>query len=937
MENSLTIIVIFFNGQREASRTLYSLCSEYQRDVNVKDYNVIVLDSGSTVPLDKKWVESFAPNFQYQFVETLYPSPTEALRVGLQMVNTKYVGVIIDGAHILTPGVLSEFFHIIKLNPDAFVFTTKYHIGDYHQNDSLTLGHNQEKEDQLFERVNWKKNGYLLYHISNFYQSPFFEFSASSESNCFFVKTKELKATEVYDKDYYSKGGGLINLDTFKHLTLNPKLENFCILGEGSFHQFHGGASTNVERIEHPVAEYNMEYYALNNKPYSSPIYTCKFYGSYDRTIQQFQPLPEYRVIDKFLSNELMKSDPESYKKMIDFGLEQYPFYPTFYNKLSNYHQTFQQYDKAEEILLKLKSIKEKTLPCLIRLTRLKLKTNHYQEAIDYINEAIGINPTHIELLLLKATVYKKSNQNNKAKEAVDVAIPFLDQETNINRHSIGIKYLMDLGQWELANKYYSRSIEHDPNNPKLIQHGLEILPKLQQREKFKDLVDYVRNKSKVRITSEILKKMGLGYFELEDYNNTVLSLSKYQSYYGELRGDNLARKFGLALYITNSKKVLVDFVQDSYSNDALKEESKKFIEGLSQLSLGKEEKMLDVLLPLIETQYRHDLFQRCLTYTSERFSELSNKRILIMLLDHIQSRRQNTGLRLSILIQLLLSRSGNDSIVSNYNHFTHFKFPKQDHFRKDTSIGQGSKYDGFIFTHIQKTAGTSMRKLLSWSSVLSNIVANKVHIPGEFGIDPRKNTVQMSDLERKELKDKKVSVFLEHISFGAHEKSFLQHMTNPFYFTILREPVTRFKSYYYFFHYKKMPEYQKHLNDLDHVAFSEYVKKFQNLMTAYIGGKDWFLDIHKTVTTEVFEDAKLNLSNKYGAFGLQEDMQKTLKHLKEKSPDWLIIPDLELPIKNKRPRSNDGDITGEKLYYFLEANRFDIKLYEYAKDLFYR
>lgn len=937
MENSLTVIVIFFNGQREAARTLYSLSSEYQRDVNVKDYNVIVLDSGSTKPLDKSWVESFGSNFQYRYVNTENPAPTEALRVGLQMVETEYVGVIIDGAHILTPGILGYFFSIVKLNPDAFVFTTKYHIGDFHQNDSLTLGHNQEKEDQLFETVDWKRNGYLLYHISNFYQSPFFEFSTSSESNCFFVKTEELRNTKVYNKNYYSKGGGLINLDTFKHLTLNSKLENYCLLGEGSFHQFHGGASTNVERIEHPVTEYNMEYYNLNKKPYSSPIYSVKFFGSYDRTIQQFQPLPEFRVIDKFLSTELLKSDPESYKKMLDYGLAQYPFYPTFFNKLSNYYQTFQEFDKAEEILLKLKSIKEKTLPCLIRLTRLKLKTNKYKEALAYINEAIEINPTHIELLLLKAVVHKRNNQNKKVNETINNAIPFLDQEYNINRHCLTIKHLMDLGKWELAHKYYCRFIEIDPNNPKLIQHGLEILPKLNKRNKFEELVNYIFNKSNTRVTAEILKKIGLGYFEIEEYSNCAKYLSRYQSQFGALKGDNLAKKFGLSLYINKSNNELNNFDQDAKNNDALNDETKKFIDGLSQLSNGKEEEALEIFSELIETQYKHDLLQRCLSQTSTDFSILNNKKTLIKLLDHIQTQQHSVGLKLSVLIQLLLKTSGNTSIIPKYNHYTHLKFPKQNLFQKDPTIQEDNKYDGFIFTHIQKTAGTSMRKLFSWSCVLSNIKANKVHIPGEFGLDPRKNTVQLTDSELMDLKEREVKLLLEHISYGAHEKSFLQHMQNPFYFTILREPLTRFKSYYYFFHYKKREGCESHLNDMDDDAFQKYVKQFQNLMTAYIGGKDWFLDIDTSVTKDVLEIAKDNLKNKYATFGLQEDMHNTLDQLRKKSPQWLIIPDLDLPYQNKRAKSRDGEITGAKLEYFKEANQFDFELYDFAKELFYK
>ena len=48
----MSVVVVFFNMRREAIRTLFSLTTAYQRDISIDDYDVIVLDSGSTQALD---------------------------------------------------------------------------------------------------------------------------------------------------------------------------------------------------------------------------------------------------------------------------------------------------------------------------------------------------------------------------------------------------------------------------------------------------------------------------------------------------------------------------------------------------------------------------------------------------------------------------------------------------------------------------------------------------------------------------------------------------------------------------------------------------------------------------------------------------------------------------------------------------------------------
>ena len=45
-------------------------------------------------------------------------------------------------------------------------------------------------------------------------------------------------------------GGGLVNLDFYTRASLRSDVELVQILGEGTFHQFHGGAMTGKKTQE---------------------------------------------------------------------------------------------------------------------------------------------------------------------------------------------------------------------------------------------------------------------------------------------------------------------------------------------------------------------------------------------------------------------------------------------------------------------------------------------------------------------------------------------------------------------------------------------------------------------------------------------------------------------------------------------------------------
>ena len=80
-------------------------------------------------------------------------------------------------------------------------------------------------------------------------------------------------------------GGGYSNLDLFERLALAPGVTAASILGEGTFHQFHGGTTTNVEdstKHRDLVASYGDHFEALRGRRLARLDRPVKFVGAFE-------------------------------------------------------------------------------------------------------------------------------------------------------------------------------------------------------------------------------------------------------------------------------------------------------------------------------------------------------------------------------------------------------------------------------------------------------------------------------------------------------------------------------------------------------------------------------------------------------------------------------------------------------------------------------
>lgn len=285
----LSVVIAFFNMEREARRTLFSLSTKYQQGINEDEYEVIVLDSGSSESLDSSWVTSIQDNYRYQYVNSMWPTPCEAMNTGIRLARAATVVLMIDGARILSPGVLSKMLMAEKLYETPFVYTIAMHLGHKLQNESMLEGYDQQQEDRLLASIDWRADGYSLFDISCLAASSIDGFlNPIAESNCFSMSKEVLLQLGGYDEHFRTSGGGYVNLDLFKRAQSLPALQPVKLLGEATFHQYHGGVATNVTHKNHPGKLYQKEYKNLRGDDYVSVCRSPLFLGEVPKNTIKF-------------------------------------------------------------------------------------------------------------------------------------------------------------------------------------------------------------------------------------------------------------------------------------------------------------------------------------------------------------------------------------------------------------------------------------------------------------------------------------------------------------------------------------------------------------------------------------------------------------------------------------------------------------------------
>jgi hypothetical protein len=236
-------------------------------------------------------------------------------------------------------------------------------------------------------------------------------------------------------------------------------------------------------------------------------------------------------------------------------------------------------------------------------------------------------------------------------------------------------------------------------------------------------------------------------------------------------------------------------------------------------------------------------------------------------------------------------------------------------------------KQRALIFLHIPKTAGTTLNCLLD--KQYPSKYSCKIHSPYPHNFQDELNKI--SRVQKEE-----INFFKGHMAFGLH-KILPQPST---YITMLRDPVERVISLYYFI--LRTPDHylynlvREHQMSLKECISSRISSELENGQTRLLSGN---LELAKNQmgsfepsSPEWLEAAKKNLENNFTAFGITERFDESLILFKRKL-GWRLPLYVKHNVNKNRPMKET--ISPDVIRLIEKNNELDIELYNYAKDYF--
>lgn len=226
------------------------------------------------------------------------------------------------------------------------------------------------------------------------------------------------------------------------------------------------------------------------------------------------------------------------------------------------------------------------------------------------------------------------------------------------------------------------------------------------------------------------------------------------------------------------------------------------------------------------------------------------------------------------------------------------------------------------IFLHIPKAAGSSLQEWI----VRHYPGANMFRFLGDRA--QRERFAALPEEERG-----RFDVILGHVNFGVHEL-----LPEPAtYLTMLRDPVDRVVSHYYYV--LSTPSHYLHKRvagrgySLLEFVLTRVSHELDNDQVRWLSSKHHDEIPVGGIDRRVLDEAKWNLEHGIAAVGLMERYSESLECFR-RTFSWEHIPTQTFRnVNNDRPALSE--VPREAIEAIREVNRADVELYEFAEALF--
>lgn len=232
------------------------------------------------------------------------------------------------------------------------------------------------------------------------------------------------------------------------------------------------------------------------------------------------------------------------------------------------------------------------------------------------------------------------------------------------------------------------------------------------------------------------------------------------------------------------------------------------------------------------------------------------------------------------------------------------------------------------IFLHIPKTAGSTLNHVLKYQYHTPQAIFTLDHP------DPEVAGRAFCELPRK--RREATRLLTGHCQFGIHRSL----ATPSSYFTLLRNPIDRVISHYYFVRHNPLhPDHSRMVQEK--MTFEDYLnsrsvlmlENGQTRMLAGRNGVDYQAD-YGQCDEEVLAIAEKNLLKHFDVVGLQEEFDATLLLL-QKAYGWRTPYYVTQNITQHRPQVRE--VSPETLDLIRSYNQIDLQLYECAAHRFHQ
>ncbi|MEO6318601.1 MAG: hypothetical protein ABIP36_07455 [Acidimicrobiales bacterium] len=254
------------------------MATPHQRGIHRGDYEVVVVDNGSPQPALASVPSGSEASIRLHRIDEAMASPAHAANVGISLARGELIGLVIDGARMASPGLVAQALLASTVVGRPVVTAPAWHLGPSPHAQAEAVGYDQTVEDDLLSRSAWEDDGYELFAIATPAPSSGRGlFGPMGESSSLFLHRDLWAELGGLDERFALPGGGMVNHDLYRRACALAGAQLVVLLGEGTFHQTHGGAATSG-RITRD--EMRADYEAIRGEPHRPPSARALYVGS---------------------------------------------------------------------------------------------------------------------------------------------------------------------------------------------------------------------------------------------------------------------------------------------------------------------------------------------------------------------------------------------------------------------------------------------------------------------------------------------------------------------------------------------------------------------------------------------------------------------------------------------------------------------------------